>query len=134
MKQIGTKHLDKMAVEAIFNAITDGCKVGFGNSLYDYIDTEDGSLNEDFEIERGNVLEQRDYLNIHYTAHGIVEKYPGEARNDYTPEMENKLTYDVDVTSVLYIPNDSEDDDYYLVDDDSLERISKKMQGWEYEF
>lgn len=133
MKQIGTKHLDKMDVEAIFNAITDGCKVDFGNSLYDYIDTEDGYLDEDFEIERGNVLEQGDYLNIHYTAHGIVEKYPGEARNDYIPELESKLTYDVDVTSILYIPNDSEDDDYYLVDDDSLERISKKFRGWVYE-
>lgn len=122
-----------MDVEAIFNAITDGCKVDFGNSLYDYIDTEDGYLDEDFEIERGNVLEQGDYLNIHYTAHGIVEKYPGEARNDYIPELESKLTYDVDVTSILYIPNDSEDDDYYLVDDDSLERISKKFRGWVYE-
>ena len=134
MKQIGTKHLDKMDVKAIFNAIIGGSKIEFESDLYDYIDTEDDSLDEDFEIERGNVLEQGDYLNIHYTAHGIVEKYPGEARNDYAPELESKLTYDVDVTSILYIPNDSEDDDYYLVDDDSLERISKKMQGWEYEF
>ena len=134
MKQIGTKHLDKMDVEAIVNAIIGGSKTDFESDLYDYIDTEDDSLDEDFEIERGNVLEQGDYLNINYTAHGIVEKYPGEARNDYMPELESKLTYDVDVTSILYIPNDSEDDDYYLVDDDSLERISKKMQGWEYEF
>lgn len=133
MKQIGAKHLDKMDVEAIFNAIIGGSKTDFESDLYDYIDTEDGSLNEDFEIERGNVLEKGDYLNIHYSAHGIVEKYPGEARNDYAPEMESKLTYDVDVTSILYIPNDSEDDDYYLVDDDSLERISKKFRGWVYE-
>ena len=133
MKQIGTKHLDKMDVEAIVNAIIGGSKIEFESDLYDYIDTEDDSLDEDFEIERGNVLEQGDYLNIRYTAHGIVERYPGEARNDYMPEPESKLTYDVDVTSILYIPNDSEDDDYYLVDDDSLQRISKKLRGWVYE-
>ena len=35
MKQIGTKHLDKMDVEAIFNAIIGGSKADFESDLYE---------------------------------------------------------------------------------------------------
>lgn len=126
MKQIGTLKLDCDAIKKIVKIVNERNIRDYKYNLDEYVDL-DNSFDYDDEIENWNVLEKGDYVFIYLTAHGI-------SAYDNTFGYGHTLNYDIEVTRMEIIKNDSEDDDYYLVDDESLKQICGRLRGFTYDY